>query len=230
MGRSAIAVGIIIQARMGSTRLPGKVLMNIAGRPLLRHILDRLRHLRYPARVLVATGDSVRDDPIAEWCAARHAECFRGSEHDVLKRYFDCAHAMGFEQIVRLTGDNPFTDIDELDRLVEMQIRDGFDYSSSLDVLPVGVGAEIFTFEALRRSERDGLAPHHREHVDEYILENPGLFRLGRLVVAESKRVPQVRLTVDTAEDLRRAQYVAEHASSDEPATEEAIALCSRFA
>jgi spore coat polysaccharide biosynthesis protein SpsF len=229
MGPPPVALGIVIQARMGSTRLPGKVLRPIGGRPLLDHILDRLAKVRHPARVVVATGDTLRDDVVAEFCAARGVDCFRGSEQDVLARYYECARARALEQVIRLTGDNPFTDVDELDRLVEFHLAGAYDYSSSLEGLPVGVGAEIFSFPALERSFLEGLAPHHREHVDEYILENRALFRTGRLAVPKAKRRPDVRLTVDTPEDLRRADFIAQNALGARPTTEEAIGLCSRF-
>jgi spore coat polysaccharide biosynthesis protein SpsF len=136
-----------------------------------------------------------------------------------------------FSQVVRLTGDNPFTDIEELDRLIEAHLHNGNDYSRSVDSLPIGVGAEIFMTSALQRSDREGRAAHHREHVNEYILENPAAFRIGRLdSIPLQKARPDVRLTVDTEEDYRRACYVAEHARGKWAGTEEAIELCSLFA
>ena len=215
---------------MGSTRLPGKILKPIVGRPLLDHILGRLAGLCHPARVVVATGNTSRDDVVDTFCTERNVDCFRGSEKDVLARYYECARQWGFGQVVRLTGDNPFTDIDELDRLIEFHLAGGYDFSCSFEDLPVGVGAEIFTFGALDRSFLEGHAAHHREHVDEYILENRDLFCIGRLAIPERKRHPEVRLTVDTPEDLRRARFIAEHAAGPWPTTEEAIELCSRFA
>ncbi len=223
-------LGIVIQARMGSTRLPGKILHPIVGRPLLDHVLGRLAGLQHSARIVIATSNTPPDDVVVAFCAERGVDCFRGSEQDVLARYYECARQRGFDQVLRLTGDNPFTDVDELDRLIEFHLVGGYDYSSSFEELPVGVGAEIFTFAALERSFQEGHAPHHREHVDEYILENRDLFRTGRLVVPERKRHPEVRLTVDTSEDLRRAQFVAEHATGPWATTEDAINLCSRFA
>lgn len=215
---------------MGSTRLPGKILEPIAGKPLLDHVLGRLAQLRHPANIVVATGDTPLDDVVERFCAERGVDCFRGSDQDVLARYYECALQRGFTHVVRLTGDNPFTDIHELDRLIELHLAGSNDFSSSFEELPVGVGAEIFAFEALRRSFLEGHAPQHREHVDEYILENRALFRTGRLAVPLSKRHPDVRLTVDTPEDLRRARFVAEQACGRWSTTEEAIARCLRFA
>lgn len=215
---------------MGSTRLPGKIMQPIAGRTLLDHVLGRLAGLRYSASVIVATGDTPQDDVVAGFCTDRGVDCFRGSEPDVLARYYECARQRGFNHVVRLTGDNPFTDIQELDRLINFHLSGGYDFSSSFEELPVGVGAEIFSYAALERCFHEGHAPHHREHVDEYILENGQLFLTGCLAAPESKRYPEVRLTVDTAEDLRRAQFVAERAAGPWATTEEAITLCSRFA
>ena len=139
---------------MGSTRLPGKILKPIAGRPLLDHILGRLSALCHPARVVIATSDAKPDDTVAAFCAERGVDCFRGSEQDVLARYRECARERGFDQVVRLTGDNPFIDIGELDRLVELHLSGGHCYSDSFEQLPVGVGAEIFTLAALEQIGR----------------------------------------------------------------------------
>jgi len=218
-------LGIIIQARMGSTRLPGKVLMPIAGRPLLDHVLGRLKQLGREARVVVATSSLDRDDPIAEHCRGL-SDCYRGNELDVLDRYFCCTEAYGFDHVVRLTADNPFTDIDELDRLIELHLDTGYDYTHAFGMLPLGVGAEIFTRDALTRSQMDGLAPHHREHVNEYIHENPQRFHIGILDIPSTKRAPQLRLTVDNREDYERACRLALLAAPDWQTTAGAIAAC----
>ncbi len=215
---------------MGSTRLPGKVLMPIGARPLLGHVVGRLRFSRHAPAILVATSSLAGDDPVAAWCAAERVDCFRGNEADVLDRYYRAAASRGFDPVVRLTGDNPFTDIEELDRLIDLHLARSNDFTHSFDALPVGVGAEVFSFAALERSHREGQAPHHREHVDEYMLENPKLFRTGLLDVPAAKRRPEVRLTVDTEEDYRRACFIAERANSEWVGTEEAIALCTRSA
>lgn len=212
---------------MGSTRLPGKVLADIAGRPLLAHVIGRLQAARHPMPVVVATSDHARDDEIAQYARMHGLACFRGSERDVLSRYRECARAFEFEHVVRLTADNPFTDVQELERLVALHLSERFDFTDSLDVLPVGVGAEVFTREALESSWEKGLLPHHREHPDEYILEHRSAFRTGKLTVPASKCRPEVRLTVDTPADLVRAREIASRAQGTWVTTEEAIALCS---
>jgi spore coat polysaccharide biosynthesis protein SpsF len=164
------------------------------------------------------------------WCETQNVSCFRGSENDVLARYYECARSYMLDPVVRLTADNPFTDITELNRLIAQHRQQNNHFTDSLSELPVGVGAEVFSFGALERSHREGREPHHREHVDEYILENPSMFRTGILSVPEAKRRPDIRLTVDTPEDLRLARFVVEQAKGQWVGTEEAIALCSRFA
>lgn len=225
-----MTVGVVIQARMGSTRLPGKVLKPIAGKVLLDHVLGRLSQLEHPVKIVVATSDLPQDDAIAKHCLVRGVAVFRGSETDVLDRYYQCGDENHFEHVVRLTADNPFTDMEELQRLIELHLSQGNDYTHSFDKMPLGVGAEIFTFAALERSAREGHAPNHREHVNEYIQENPDSFKIGALDVAAKKIHPDLRLTVDTEEDYLRACNIAAHDPGRWIGTEEAIELCLRSA
>lgn len=225
-----MSVGVIIQARMGSTRLPGKVLKPIAGKALLDHVLGRLSLLACPIRVVVATSDLPQDDAIAQHCLTRDVPVFRGSEADVLDRYYQCARENRFEHIVRLTADNPFTDMGELRRLIEQHLTQHNDYTHSFGSMPLGVGAEIFSFAALEKSAREGHAPNHREHVNEYVQEHPDVFKIGVLEIPVAKRRPDLRLTVDTEDDYQRACAMAEHAPDRWVGTEEAIQLCSHSA
>lgn len=215
---------------MGSTRLPGKVLLPIGRLPLLGHVVRRLELLKTPVEIIVATSTAPRDDPIATWCDHGGVSYFRGSEDDVLDRYYSCAKRFGIDPILRLTADNPFTDIGELDALIGLHRGQGNDYSHSFGELPIGVGAETFTFAALERSHREGKAPHHREHVNEYMLEHPELFKTGVLHVSGAKKRPDLRLTVDTEDDYRLACRLVAQAAGKWITTEEAIALCSQSA
>lgn len=215
---------------MGSTRLPGKVLRPIAGKFLLAHVLGRLAESPHSARVVIATSTEIADDVIEAFCLNHGVDCFRGSETDVLTRYRECALTYGFDSVVRLTADNPFTDVVELNRLIRLHLYSGNDYTHSFGMMPLGVGAEIFSFAALERSYQEGQAANHREHVNEYIQENPALFRIGQLEVPVAKHYPELRLTVDTEEDYQRACRIADLATGQWLGTEEAIALCSRFA
>jgi spore coat polysaccharide biosynthesis protein SpsF len=224
------SVGLVVQARMGSTRLPGKVLRPVGHLPLLGHVIGRLDLLAHRWPVVVATSTDARDDAIVAWCQQAGVATFRGSEQDVLDRYIKCARNSDFQHVVRLTADNPFTDMSELDRLVQLHLTGGFDYAHSFGMMPLGVGAEIITRSALERSHIEGHDPHHREHVNEYIQEHPELFRIGVLDVQADKRAPNLRLTVDTEEDWRRADALVRHDPGRWIETQEAIKLCSFFA
>lgn len=222
-------IGIILQARMGSTRLPGKILMPIGNKTLLDHILFRLKQLRHNATTVIATSEKSGDGIVEHFCIERAVACFRGSEANVLDRYYQCATAYGFQHIIRLTGDNPFPDIEEIDNLIDFHLASETDYANSFTSLPIGVGAEIFTFTALERNWREGNEPHHLEHVNEYILENPHVFQTAYLSVAADKYRPDIRLTVDTMEDYKQACYIAEKSQEDYITTKQAIELAEEY-
>lgn len=215
---------------MGSTRLPGKILKQIHNRTLLEHVLFRLSHLKHSARVVVATTDSVKDDVVESFCTERNVHCFRGSESNVLERYFLCAKHYGFTEIVRLTADNPFTDMEALDQLIDLYFSSDADFTHSFRSLPIGVGSEMFSCDALEASYREGKEPHHLEHVDEYLLENPARFKTVELQINDERNQTDIRLTVDTEDDYRKACFIAMHAAHELITTEEAISLCSQYA
>lgn len=223
---SALAkVGVVLQARMGSSRLPGKVLKPFGDSVLLGWILDRLAALPWP--VIVATSLQQQDAAVAEFCNQRTQPCWRGSETDVLDRYYTCARHYGFTHVVRLTGDNPFPDVQELVRLVDFHLQGGYDYSHNIGELPVGVGAEIFSMATLEASWREGREPQHREHVNEYILERPERFNIGKLLPPDSKQAASLSLTIDTPEDYERISALPLLAGDAALTTERLIARCS---
>lgn len=224
-----IELGIIIQARMGSSRLPGKILKRIGAKTLLEHIFFRMSFLQHDAMIIVATSDSPRDDIVEKFCINRNVPCFRGNESNVLERYYLCAKKYGFQQIVRLTGDNPFVDTEEVDRLIDLHLKSGSEYANSLRSLPVGVGAEIFTFAALEKMRREGKAPKHIEHVTEYILENPALFKMTFLKTMPDKDRYDVRLTIDTEEDYSMACFIIDNVCSEHATTQEVIRLAEEY-
>lgn len=222
--------GIIIQARMGSNRLPGKILKMINGRPLLEHILFRLERLSKPAEIVIATTEKAENDVVEEFCRKYPIKCFRGSELNVLDRYYKCALFYKFDNIVRMTADNPFPDIDELNNLIDLHITNCNDFTECFSTLPLGVGMEIFSFDALEKSAKLSTMPHHFEHIDEYILENAGDFKFQTMSVPESKNIPHLRLTVDTPDDYKKACFIAENSESEYVTIQEAIRLCMQYA
>lgn len=222
-------IGIIIQARMGSTRLPGKILKNIGTKNLLEHILFRLLRLTHKVKIVIATSDTEKDDLVEEFCIKNNITCFRGSELNVLERYYLCAKQYNFDHIVRLTGDNPFTDIEELDNLISLHVDSHADYSRSFAVLPKGIGTEIFTFKALETSHYKSTKPNHFEHVNEYIEENEAEYIISELEVPNDKNRPDLSLTVDTIEDYQKACFIVENSKNEYITTQEAIAICSQY-
>jgi spore coat polysaccharide biosynthesis protein SpsF len=215
---------------MGSTRLRGKIFKNIGDKSLLEHIFFRLSFLKHAAKIVLATSTNPKDHPVEQFCQKKSIACFRGSEENVLERYCLCSRKYHFDHIVRLTADNPFTDIEELDRLIDLHLSTGADYSHSFGELPIGVGAEIFTFSALEKSYKKATKENHWEHVNEFIQETHKLFKIAVLSVPKEKNRPDVRLTVDTEEDYIRACKIIESAGNDYITTEKAVEICSRFA
>ena len=223
-------IGVIIQARMGSTRLPAKVLKQIGDKNLLEHILFRLSYLKHSCKIVIATTILNQDDKIEDFCKKNSVNCFRGSEQNVLERYYICAKENSFEHIIRLTGDNPFTDIEELDNLINLHLKTKADYSRSFLSLPKGVGAEVFSFEALERSYVFGTKENHIEHVNEYIEENEDMFKISELRIKGIKNRPDVSLTVDTIGDYNKACFIVKNTKNEYITTKEAIELCLQYA
>jgi spore coat polysaccharide biosynthesis protein SpsF len=224
-----MTIGIIIQARMGSQRLPGKIIKKIGHHSILEHIIRRLKRLTHKARTIIATSLESQDNIVERFCRANNIHCFRGDHENVLKRYYDCALKNKFENIVRLTGDNPFFDIEEIDRLIDLHLNSNSDLSHSYSVLPMGVGAEVFTFNALEKSILNTKDPYHLEHVDEYILQNPQLFKISILDVQESKNRPDLMLTVDTQKDYQKACFIVEQSKNTYITTQIAINLAIEY-
>jgi spore coat polysaccharide biosynthesis protein SpsF len=199
--------GIVLQARMGSERLPGKSLRPLAGRVLVGHAMERLRRATRAKIIILATTDRPEDDALAAFGVAAGVPVYRGDALDVLARYRACAAAFALDHVVRATGDNPFVDAAEVDRLIELHCDAGADFAESFSSgLPIGIGVEVMTRDAIERSHHEGRAPHHREHVDEYIIENPALFRRATLAAPFSKRAPDVSFTIDTEDEFQAAE------------------------
>lgn len=225
-----MSIGIIIQARMGSTRLPGKVLKKLGDKNLLEYIISRLLLLNKDIKIVIATSDLKKDDEIENFCKIHNISYFRGSEQNVLERYYLCAQEYDFEHIIRLTGDNPFIDIEELDNLIDLHLDSKSDYSRSFAVLPKGVGSEIFSFKALEQSYKYGDKENHKEHVNEYIEENEEKFKIAELEVTQDKNRLEISLTVDTPDDYKKACFIVQHSKNEYITTQEAIELCLQFA
>lgn len=221
----------IIQARMGSTRLPGKVLKRIAGATVLGHVVRRVRLAKRLDGICIATTESPGDDPIVAEAARLGVSCWRGSEQDVLDRYFDAAQANGADVIVRVTSDCPLFDGALMDEMLAIfngaddlqppsvdsehptgqqlpTVGTGLDYMSNVQTrrYPRGLDTEIFTFAALERAHREATRPHEREHVTPYFYQHPELFRLRSFEGKED--LSAHRWTLDTPEDWQFVKAV----------------------
>lgn len=189
---------VVLQARMGSTRLPGKVLEPVGRWSILEHCVRRLRTSGYP--VIVATTTLAADDAIVGAAAALGTEVFRGEETDVLARYRGAARAFALTHVVRATADNPFVDGDGVGRTLQFLDRIGADHAVECG-LPIGVAVEAVTVKALDRAAELIADPYDREHVTSFIRRD-SRFRALRAVAPGVIRRPGLRLTVDTDDDL----------------------------
>jgi spore coat polysaccharide biosynthesis protein SpsF len=208
----------IVQARMGSTRLPGKVLKDLAGAPVLTRCINRVRRAQMLDEVVVATTVQNADRAIVRLCAEHGWSCFRGSEEDVLDRYYHAAVAHHAEVVARVTSDCPLIEPRVVDRVIRefLDRQPGLDYASNTlppRTFPRGLDIEVIGFDALERAWREDQPPHWREHVTPYIYSNPKRFSLYG--VTNEVDYSSMRWTVDTPEDLAFVRRVYEYFGHD---------------
>jgi len=196
-------VGVIVQVRMDSIRLPGKVLLPIIGIPMLGLLLQRIKRASLIDILVVATSDHKNDDKIE--CYVKKLDnivLFRGSKNNVLERLFKAAKINGLSHILRVTGDNPFFDWEIADKLVNKILINKFDYVANniKPSFPYGIDLEIMTINALSNAYRNAKSNYDKEHVTPFIRSNPKNFRIGN--IENSIDLSNIRLTVDTNEDF----------------------------
>ena len=198
----------ILQARMGSTRLPGKVLIEIAGTSMLSRVVERLRMSDTIGQFVVATTVTRADDAVVKECTRLGVQSFRGSEEDVLDRFYQTTRQFRADVIVRVTADCPLIDPEITDLVVKNFLVGGVDYASnSLErTYPQGLDTEVMTIKALGQAWKEAKEPHERSHVTPYIYQHPETFRL--LSVKNSEDLSGLRWTVDTAADLKLIQEI----------------------
>jgi spore coat polysaccharide biosynthesis protein SpsF len=200
----------IVQARMTSTRLPGKVLMPILGRPMLALQLERMRRAASLDGIVVATTTNASDEPIVALCDREAVPCFRGSEHDVLSRYAGAAQAFGATTIVRVTSDCPLIEPVLIDQAVGIfyAAQGQLDYVSNMlePRFPYGLAVEVLTREALEQAQRNAVQDAEREHVTPYIYWRAKQFRLKSVTCGED--LSHHRWTVDTPEDFELVSQI----------------------
>lgn len=186
---------------MTSTRLPGKVMLEVEGRPLLQYQIERVRNSRLISGLIIATTTNREDDVIVRLCKNMDVPVFRGSEHNVLSRYWGASQLRPTSHCIRITSDCPLLDPKVLDLCIEQYLAGDFDYFSNSPAFPNGMNVEIFPTEYLKLANDRAQLPYEMEHVTPYFYTRPNEFRIGSAVAPRA--YPAYRLTVDTPEDFR---------------------------
>ena len=208
---------IIVQARMTSTRLPGKVLLPLAGEPMLTRLVERLRRVQRADGIVIATTTNATDDPIAALCSQLGMPCHRGSEHDVLSRYADAARLHGADTVVRITSDCPLIDPALIDQVIAAYEEGDSDYVSNMlpPTWPYGMAVEVFSAAALAQAHAEATQAAEREHVTPFLYWHPERYRLRN--VASPVDLSQHRWTVDTPEDYELVGRLFDHLMPTHP-------------
>ena len=201
---------IIVQARMNSSRLPGKVLKEVLGKTLLEYQLERLKRVINTGKIIVATTIYPIDDPIVALCNRLSVSTYRGSESDVLSRYAEASILFLSQTVVRITADCPLIDPMLIDRTIDFYRRCSFDYvSTDHATYPRGMDVEVFSTDMLQMANSNTMQPTDREHVTPYFYQNPDRFSIG--TYSEDLQASHYRLTVDTPEDFQLIQILLEN-------------------
>jgi spore coat polysaccharide biosynthesis protein SpsF len=205
---------IVLQARIGSKRLPGKVMKPLQGEPMLVYAIRRLKKIS-DTKLVIATSELRQDDEIETLAVKEKTNCFRGSEKDVLDRFYRVAKQENAKTVVRATGDNPLVDPAEVERVIEVALTKKYDYIAGFHEvggfkLPWGIGVDAFSFRTLERLI--GLTTNrlHREHINNYILENLKEFKCYNLRCNPQNNCKELNLSVDTIEDFAFIEQIGQ--------------------
>lgn len=207
----------IIQARMGATRLPGKVLKDIQGKPMLWYVVERTKKAKTVSQVVVATTTDLADDAVTSYCKAQGYHFFRGSMQDVLDRFYQAAREYKADVIVRITADCPLIDPGLIDLTVNALFEHEVDFSADrlpppfTRTFPIGLDVEVCTFTALENAWKKASSRHEREHVMPYLYEKKGRFKVWQ--VNHAVDYGRLRWTVDTPADLEMVRKIFAHFS-----------------
>ncbi len=196
-------IGCIIQARMGSTRLPGKVMKKVSENiPSLQHTIEQLKFSKNIDKIVIATSELPEDDVIEEFVLEQKMDCFRGSAENVLDRYYQCARLFDFTGIVRITADCPLIDPYITDRVIQVFKDDDLDYVPNVfpRTFPDGLETEIIAFDALEIAWKNAKLPSEKEHVTPYFKNNKNSFKIKN--VENDTDLSHLRWTLDYQEDL----------------------------
>jgi spore coat polysaccharide biosynthesis protein SpsF len=217
----------IIQARMGSTRLPNKVLMPVLGKPLLGWMLERVATCAEVDEVIIATTTDTRDDVIAAFAQSVGCKLYRGSEDDVLDRYYQAARMVNPDAVARITADCPLLDPEVLGSMIREYAAGGLDFLSNSEPLPSswpdGMDVSIVGFEALENAWQNAIKPSDREHVTFYFWNNPQTFRCKR--IDHEPDWSKYRVTIDYPEDFDILKSIIEHFGAADPSSVNRVSM-----
>jgi len=189
----------IIQARMSSSRLPGKVLMPLANKPVLDHIVERLSYCKLIEKIVVATSTNIEDNPIFDYCRNSNIECYRGNLEDVLDRYYQAAKIHHADAIVRITADCPVIDPLVVDAVITGYLSGAYEVYGLGGEFPDGLDCTVFSFSAIEKAWKEATLKSEREHVGPYIENNPHIFKNGTLKIFQN--LSHLRWTLDEPND-----------------------------
>lgn len=216
MNKKKLNIIAIIQARVGSTRLPNKIFLPLINKPILWHVYQRVTKSILINKTVIATTDLKEDDIVEKFCIKNSIEFFRGSSEDVLSRFYYTAQKYNADIVVRITSDCPLIDSKIIDLVVEKLIKNNADYASNVleRTFPRGYDAEAFTFEALTKTFHQANAKFEHEHVTPFIYNNPNQFKL--ISLKNEQDYSKFRLTVDTKEDYELIKIIYESLYEDD--------------
>ena len=204
-----MTIGCIIQARMGSTRLPGKVLMEvIEGKPVLYYVINQLKYCKSFEKLIVATTTLPEDDKIVQFCMDNDVNYFRGDSKNVLERHYRCAEKFSLSTVIRMPADKPLLDPEVVDKVVEAFNSNSYDYVTNFlpSTYPSGTEVEVLSFNALKIAYEKAILPSEKEHVTNYIYDHKDDFRIFNVV--NSENLSNFRWAVDRIEDLRLVREI----------------------
>lgn len=215
----------IVQARIGSTRLPGKVLKKIQNKVVLDYVIDRLKTCKKIDDIVLAITTNKKDDVLEKYAKDKRINYIRGSEEDVLSRYYEAAKKYNADIIVRITSDCPLIDPKIVDEIITKHIEKNADYTANIieRTYPRGLDTEVFNFKVLEENHKNAKEKYYREHVTPYIREHPEKFKLQSIVAQGKIKRPDIRITLDTKEDLELISKIISHFDKIDFNTEDVI-------
>ena len=205
-----MTIGCIVQTRMGSSRLPGKVLMDVTEKkPVLHYVISQLKHCKSIEKIIVATTTLSEDDKIVQFCIDNDINYFRGDAKNVLERHYRCAEKFSLSTIIRMPSDKPLLDPEVVDKVIDKFNSNSYDYTTNFfpSTFPSGTEVEVLSFDSLKKSYEKAILPSEKEHVTTYIRNHKDDFRIFN--VMNSENLSNFRWAVDRIEDLRLVREIA---------------------